>query len=320
MIDLIPGREVKVAIPEYMEFHESPLEINFQIYTFNTRGWKRRVTWDGRYATLYTTASTDTYWYQDTGTSSSTIWNEVVYNFHYRYDPTATAGPDITWNYAPLEEDAEFGLEFYKFLEGLGNDDEYLALQIKFHKRLEEWLMERDPAVHFEQGKAVYDEAVQQARWIATEIKLQHFEREREKKEMQEIWGVDSLPDMTPQLVEQVAKRAREFLEEHLSENELKMYDEYGHVVLDSPSRKNRYYVIKKKPGERIDMYEDGKPVTALGYYSKLTKYLPEEDIMACKVFDIRNNEDEVLTMSCRALVQGPHIRRDGRVERISSV
>jgi len=220
------------------------------------------VTWDG-WKVNVTTASNNSY------------------ELRFRWDSTATStflGP--TAAYAPLDEESEVDPEtFEQFLQRISVDNEYLNLQVQKQQELYGWL------------KSSEDEQREKMEELQKEFE------ERRKEELLERWGVSKLPPMTPELLDSIAKASRKFLEQCLTESELRMFEEEGKVRIQSGLEPEVFYIVKKDPLGKIEKYKDNKLIELLCYQSGWNE-LPQDDHIAMKVFNLKHNESEVLKVA----------------------
>jgi len=112
--------------------------------------------------------------------------------------------------------------------------------------------------------------------------------------------GVEELPKFTPEEVREVELNSERFLADVLSPDELTMFKAENKVRVESGLEPEVHYIVKRVRMSRIERYVKGKLVETLGFHA-CWQELPELDILATKIFDLKHNEKLVLRKSCRA-------------------
>ena len=122
----------------------------------------------------------------------------------------------------------------------------------------------------------------------------------KRKEALKERWGVEKLPVNTPEELKEIERVSEEFLADVLSPDELVMFSAENKVRVESGLEPEVHYIVKRVRMSRIERYVDGVLVETLGFHARWQE-LPELDILAAKVFDLKHNEAMVLKKSCRA-------------------
>ena len=122
------------------------------------------------------------------------------------------------------------------------------------------------------------------------------------KKQLKERWGVEEMPKLTVEEAREVELNSEKFLADVLSPDELVMFKAENKVRVESGLEPEVHYIVKRVRLSRIERYVKGKLVETLGFHA-CWQELPELDILATKVFDLKHNEAMVLKRSCKARV-----------------
>lgn len=131
--------------------------------------------------------------------------------------------------------------------------------------------------------------------------------KKKRKEALKERWGVEKLPVSTPEELKEIERVSEEFLTDVLSPDELVMFNAENKVRVESGIEPEVHYIVKRVRLSRIERYVDGVLVETLGFHARWQE-LPELDILAAKVFDLKHNEAMVLKKSCRSAV-APRLR-----------
>jgi len=123
---------------------------------------------------------------------------------------------------------------------------------------------------------------------------------EKRKEQLKERWGVEKLPNLTAEELKEVERNSEKFLADVLSPDELTMFKAENKVRVESGLEPEVHYIVKRVRMSRIERYVKGVLVETLGFHV-CWQELPELDILATKVFDLKHNEELVLGKSCRA-------------------
>lgn len=123
---------------------------------------------------------------------------------------------------------------------------------------------------------------------------------EKRKEVLKERWGVEKLPVNTPEELKKIELASERFLADVLSPDELVMFKAENKVRVESGLEPEVHYIVKRVRMSRIERYVDGVLVETLGFHARWQE-LPELDILATKVFDLKHNEAMVLKKSCRS-------------------
>lgn len=121
-----------------------------------------------------------------------------------------------------------------------------------------------------------------------------------DEKRLEERYDVEELPVVTPEMAREIELASEKFLADVLSPDELMMFKAENKVRIESRLEPEVHYIVKRVRMSRIERYVDGVLVETLGFHA-CWQELPELDILATKVFDLKHNEDLVLKKSCRA-------------------
>ncbi|GAG81692.1 unnamed protein product, partial [marine sediment metagenome] len=120
------------------------------------------------------------------------------------------------------------------------------------------------------------------------------------RKQLKERWGVEEMPKLTLEEAREVELNSEKFLADVLSPDELVMFKAENVVRVESGLEPEVHYIVKRVRMSRIERYVKGKLVETLGFHA-CWQELPELDILATKVFDLKHNEGLVLEKSCHA-------------------
>jgi hypothetical protein len=124
---------------------------------------------------------------------------------------------------------------------------------------------------------------------------LKQMEKELKSLTKQELerYDIEELPPITEELMEQIEETSKKFLDECLSPEERKFYDEKGHIKIKSRKFEDVYYVVKVRKLGMIDRYVKGGHERTMCYQTKWK--LPLYDEIATKVLDLKHDEEGVL-------------------------
>jgi len=268
-----------------------------QQFSVDTCDWPNRIQW-GNPQRSYIRVTMDIASQTTAGT------NCKQYHFYYAWTGNYPAQyPDyqhideFTGVFAPISEMQEVAPEtFLKWLERIGHDDAFLRVSYKLQKRMMKHTGQKPPwdprkIKEIEEGRQRF---MQRARELLGEEKLKTWE-----EKLYERWGIREIPPITPELLDQIVERSTAFLKECLSEEELKWYDEEGHIKVRSTEDSNIFYVIEKKVHGTIERWVNNKHVENICYQSEMSR-LPLNDTLAMKVLDVKYNEKQFLKVGNR--------------------
>ena len=264
-----------------------------QQWTVDTADWPHRVEWGGQNrgwirVTMnpqFTAAGTD-------------FPSQRVYNFYYTWNgrlpgtwPQWTHIDEFTGNFSPICIEQEVAPEtFLKWLEKIGHDDAFLRVSYKMQKKMMDAVGHLPP---WDPRKV--KELEQKRQDFLTRVRELTTEKQKTWEEkLYERWGIREIPPITPELLDQIVERSTAFLKECLSEEELKWYDEEGHVKVRSTRHSNIFYIIEKKVHGTIEKWVNNLHVENICYQSSMSR-LPLNDTLAMKVLDVKHNEEEFL-------------------------
>lgn len=264
-----------------------------QQFTVDTCDWPHRIEWGGKNR-LWIRVTPNPQFY----TAASTDTPMRTYHFYYRWTGQYPAGyPDyqhidnFTVNFAPICEDQEIAPEtFLKWLEKIGHDDAFLRVSYKMQKKMMDAVGHLPPwdprkVKELEEGRQ---------RFLVHIRELTEAGQKMWEEKLYERWGIREIPPITPELLDQIIERSTAFLKECLSEEELKWYDEEGHVKVRSTRHSNIFYIIEKKVHGTIERWVNNVHVENICYQSSMSR-LPLNDTLAMKVLDVKHNEEEFL-------------------------
>ncbi|KKM25056.1 hypothetical protein LCGC14_1598800 [marine sediment metagenome] len=269
-------------------------------FTANTNTWPNRIQWGGK----------NRGWIRVTmGANTVATGQQKVFNFYYTWTgqlpdqwPRWNHIDEFTGEFSPICIEQEIAPEtFLKWLEKIGHDDAYLRVSYKMQKKMMKatgHLPPWDPRKikELEEGRQ---------RFLAHARELTERGQEILKDRLYERWGIREIPPITPEMLDQIVENSTNFLKECLSEEELKWYDEEGHIKVRSTRNSNIFYVIEKKAHGTIEKWVNNEHTENICYQSKMSR-LPLNDNLAMKVLDVKYNEEEFLRVgnSRRILVR----------------
>ena len=251
-------------------------------FTANTNDWPNRVQWGGDHHS----------WIRVTQPTGKT------FNFYYRWtEQYPTGWPNyesidrFTVNFAPIPEEQEVAPEtFLKWLERLGHDKAFCRIQYKMQKKMMKAVGHLPPW----DPRKIEELEQKRLRW---QERFEGFEAEGQigiKERIMGRWGIEEIPPITPELLDQIAAESRRFLEECLSPDELEFFDEHGHIKVRSPKHSNIFYIVKTNDTERVERYINNELKEKICIHSAWAG-LPVLDTCAMKVLLIKHAEDEFL-------------------------
>lgn len=251
--------------------------------------------------------------------TDNTIWEQTstadnqfkVFNFYYRWTENyPTSWPNyehidnLTVKFSPIVEEQEIAPEtFLKWLERLGHDYAFLRMQYRMQKKM------MTAVGHLPPWDPRKIEELEQKR-----IRLrQHFEslepealeafKKIDEQRLKQRWGIEEIPPITPEFLDQIAETSLNFLKECLSPEEQKFFDEYGHCKIRSPNEPKIYYIVKTEQ-ERVERYKEGRLIERICVHSAWGG-LPAYDNMAAKILHIKCAEPLFLKEGNRTKVRG---------------
>lgn len=266
-------------------------------YVADTRDWPNKIEWGGQSrgwirVTMHA-ADTNTLW-----TAAARQVQQKVFNFYYTWNgnlpdawPQWNHIDELTTNFSPIHIEQEIAPEtFLKWLEKIGHDDAFLRVSYKMQKKMMDAVGHLPPwdprkVKELEEGRQ---------RFLAHVRELTEASQKTWEEELYERWGIREIPPITPELLDQIVEKSTSFLKECLSEEELKWYDEEGHVKVRSTRHSNIFYVIEKKVHGTIEKWVNNVHVENICYQSSMSR-LPLNDTLAMKVLDVKHNEEEFL-------------------------
>ena len=262
-------------------------------FAADTTDWPNRVQWGGR----------NKGWIRVTTNQLSANSQQKVYNFYYTWTGNYPAGwpqwnhiDDFTGQFAPICEEKEVAPEtFLKWLERIGHDDAFLRVSYNMQKKMMKATGQKPP---WDLKKIEELEAGRQ-RFLAHARELTERGRAEMEDRLYERWGIREIPHITPEMLDQIVENSTNFLKECLSEEELKWYDEEGHIKVRSTEHSNIFYVIEKKAHGTIERWVNNEHAENICYQSKMSR-LPLNDNLAMKVLDVKHNEEEFLRIGNR--------------------
>lgn len=230
-----------------------------------------------------------------------------VFNFYYRWTeqyPTNWPNYDnidqFTVNFAPIVEEQEVAPEtFLKWLERLGHDKAFCRIQYKMQKKLMKATGQLPPW----DPRKIEELEEQRQRFRGRIQELSVEEQKPIKDRLMERWGIEEIPPITPELLDQIAESSKRFLEESLSPEELKHFDEHGHLKIRSEEHTNVYYIVKVKDNEQVQRYVNNEHDENICIHSKWSG-MPPLDNAAMKVLLIKHSEVEFLRVGNRTRVR----------------
>lgn len=291
---------LKESVFDGYEYTDGPDQVTH--YVADSNAWPNKVEWGGKNrgwirVTMHA-ADTDTVWNAAVGQVQ-----QRVYNFYYTWTGNYPAGwpqwnhiDEFTGEFSPISIEQEIAPEtFLKWLERIGHDDAYLRVSYKMQKKMMKvtgHLPPWDPRKikELEEGRQ---------RFIARARELTEAGRKVVEDRLYERWGIREIPPITPEMLDQIVENSTNFLKECLSEEELKWYDEEGHIKVRSTRNSNIFYVIEKKAHGTIERWVNNEHAENICYQSKMSR-LPLNDNLAMKVLDVKHNEEEFLRIGNR--------------------
>jgi len=259
----------------------------FTEFTLDSQGFPHKIQWGNDFHSwIKVSVATD-------NTTNAT--NQFkTYNFYYRWTeeyptpwPNYNHIDDFTVNFSPIAEEQEIAPEtFLKWLEKLGHDYAFLRMQHRMQKKVMKatgHIPPWDPRKVEE-----LEERRQRLRgWFESlePIALEEFEKTNRDR-LKTRWGIEEIPPITPEFLDQIAETSLKFLKECLSPEEQKFFDEHGHCKIRSPNEPRIYYIVKTEQ-ERVERYEDEKLIERICVHSAWGG-LPAYDSMAAKILHIK--------------------------------
>ena len=267
-------------------------------FQVDTKNWAHRIQWGNEHHSWITVTV-----YMDQ-TSAGTDWGSPpttandfggTKNFYFYY--TWHGGSRETMNFGPICEEQEVAPEtFMKWLEKIGHDYAFLRMNHRMQKRMMKDIGHIPPW----DPRKIAELEEQRVRFRERLETMLPESREKAKQRMKERWGIEEIPPMTPELLDQIAEKSLEFLKSCLSPEEMKFFDEHGHLKLETSPE--IYYIVKVNDSERVERYEKGKLSEKICIHSKWGG-LPPLDTVAMKALYIKNAEKEFLKAGNRTKV-----------------
>ncbi len=297
---------LKESVFDGYEHTDGPDQVTH--YVADSSDWPNKIEWGGQHrgwikVTMHA-ADSVTVW--DTAT---TVGQQRVYNFYYTWNgnlpdawPQWNHIDEFTGNFSPIHIEQEIAPEtFLKWLEKIGHDDAFLRVSYKMQKKMMKAVGHLPP---WDPRKVEQLEGKRLA-FVAHIADLSERGKELWEKRLYERWGIREIPPITPEMLDQIIENSTNFLKECLSEEELKWYDEEGHIKVRSTRNSNIFYVIEKKAHGTIEKWVNNEHTENICYQSKMSR-LPLNDNLAMKVLDVKYNEEEFLRIgnSRRILVR----------------
>ena len=230
-----------------------------------------------------------------------------VFNFYYRWTeqyPTNWPNYDntdqFTVNFAPIPEEQGLAPEtFLKWLERLGHDKAFCRIQYKMQKKLMKATGQLPPW----DPRKIEELEEQRQRFRGRIQELSVEERIPIQERLMERWGIEEIPPITPELLDQIAESSKRFLEESLSPEELKHFDEHGHLKIRSEEHTNVYYLVKVNDVDQVQRYVNNEHDENICIHSKWSG-IPPLDTLAMKALYIKHAENEFLRVGNRTRVR----------------
>jgi len=270
-----------------------------QQFTADTTDWPHRVEWGNQHRSYIRITINPA--------TATGIEPQRVFHFYYGWTgqypqnwPEYQHIDEFTGQFEPISREQELAPEtFLKWLERIGHDDAFLRVSYNMQKKMMDAIGHKPPwdlkrVEELEQERLAFVGLIQQ---------LNEEEQKSWEDKLYERWGVREIPPITPELLDQIAESSLTFLKECLSEEELKWYDEKGHLKVKSTEHSNIFYIIEKKPHGTIKRYVNGKHEEDICYQSKWSK-LPLNDTLAMKILDIKWNERGFLKVGNRRKIR----------------
>jgi len=252
-------------------------------FSVDTGDFPNRIRWGNQHRS----------WIVVTPTQGTRAWN-----FYYRWTeqyptdwPNYNDIDQFTVNFAPIPEEQEVAPEtFLKWLERLGHDEAFCRIQYKMQKKMMKAVGHLPP---WDPRKI--EELEEQRQRFRTRIQELSVEEQKPIKDrLMERWGIEEIPPITPELLDQIAESSKRFLEDSLSPEELKHFDEHGHLKIRSQKHSNIFYIVKTNDTERVEKYINNELKEKICIHSAWAG-LPVLDTCALKVLLIKHAEDEFL-------------------------
>lgn len=273
-----------------------------QQFTADSSDWPNRIQWGGKHKSWIRVTANPQF------STATTDGNPPrVFNFYYRWTgnyPTGQHIDNLTINFAPIPEDQEVAPEtFLKWLEKIGHDDAFLRVSYKMQKKMMKLVGHKPPW----DPRRIKELEEQRLNFMDRVRELNNTTEKQKtwEEKLYERWGIREIPSITPELLDQIVERSTAFLKECLSEEELKWYDEEGHIKVRS-RQSNIFYIIEKKAHGNIERWVNNKHVENICYQSNMSK-LPLNDTLAMKVLDVKHNEEEFLRIGNRRRIVVRH-------------
>lgn len=256
-------------------------------FEVDTQDWPHRIQWgnDHRFWIKVTVQNYATQWETYQTTTAGTDTKE--YNFYYTWH----GGSATTQNFSPICEEAEVAPEtFMKWLEQIGHDYAFLRMNHRMQKKMMKDIGQLPP---WDPRKIT--ELEERAERFRTWLDENDIEtKEKAQAKMKERWGIEEIPPMTPELLDQIAAKSLEFLDSCLSPEERKFFDEHGHCKIPSSTDPEVYYIVKVTDQDRVERYEKDQLTEKICIHSRWSG-LPPLDTVAMKALYIKNAEEEFL-------------------------
>lgn len=283
---LVSWTGLKQSIFDGYEWRDGPEEVaEFQV---DSNPWPHKISWGNEHHS----------WVKVTinleQTTAGTDWGETK-NFYFYY--TWEGGTEDTVNFGPIPEMQEVAPEtFMKWLERIGHDYAFLRMNHRMQKKMMKDIGHVPPW----DPRKIAELEEQRIRFRERLNALLPESKEQALKRMKERWGLDDIPSMTPELLDQIAAKSLEFLESCLSPEEMKFFDEHGHLKLETEPEV--YYIVKVDESKRVQRYEKDQLIEEICIHSKWSG-LPPLDTLAMKALYIKNAETEFLKAGNRTKV-----------------
>lgn len=256
-------------------------------YSVDTNDWPHRIQWGNDFQSwIKVTIGADT-------VTNITAATTDVKQFYFYY----------TWHgaqsFGPICEEQEVAPEtFMKWLEKIGHDYAFLRMNHRMQKRMMKDIGHIPPwdprkIAQLEEKRVRLREHMEE---------LEFESKANLKQRMKERWGIEDIPPITPELLDQIADKSLQFLESCLSPEEMKFFDEHGHCKIPSPTEPEVYYIVKVRENDRVERYEQDELAEKICIHSKWSG-LPPLDTVAMKALYIKNAEKEFLKVGNRTRV-----------------
>jgi len=294
---LITWWGIKESASDGYEYDGRPDE--WTQYAVETAGWPNRIEWGNDHHS----------WIKvHVSLNAQTTDATKTYYFYYRWTgnypaqwPNYQHIDSLTVNFSPIVEEQEIAPEtFLKWLEELGHDHAFVRMQHRMQKKM---LKDTGQLPPWDPRKI--EQLEQQRNRLQERLRLldpEEAEKERNER-LRERWGIEEIPPITPELLDQIAESSLNFLKDCLSPDELEFFDEHGHCKIRSPREPQVYYIIKATEQERVERYEKGE-LTELICIHSAWGGLPVYDTLAAKVLHIKCAETMFLDEGNRTKVK----------------